>query len=72
MIFQAWKNSLIISVVISISTSISKRTFEEMDDSVIIIADNENKPTLKKHKMEAISYINSLIKKTKAEQVNAE
>jgi hypothetical protein len=38
-----------------------------MDSLVIIIVDNEDKLLLKKHKMEAILYINSLIKKTKAE-----
>lgn len=72
MTLQVWKNSLTTSVVISIGASISKRTFEEMDDSVIIIADDEDEPPLKRHKAEAISRINSLIKKTKAEQANAE
>jgi hypothetical protein len=43
-----------------------------MDDSVIIIADDEDEPPLKRHKVEAISHINSLIKKTKAEQADAE
>ena len=43
-----------------------------MDDSVIIIADDEDEPPLKRHKVEAVSHINSLIKKTKAEQADAE
>jgi hypothetical protein len=72
MTLQAWKNSLTTSAVISISAPISKRTFEEMDDSVIIIADDEDEPPLKRYKVEAISHINSLIKQTKAEQANVE
>jgi hypothetical protein len=45
---------------------------EEMDDLVIIIADDEDEPPLKRHKVEAISHINSLIETTKAVQADVE
>ena len=54
----------------SIGASMSKRPSEKIDDSISFIADDEDQPPLTRHKVEAISHINSLIRKVKAEQAD--